>query len=394
MKVYPRIELDIAITDLWWGLMNSFQSSTREQLTTQIQSYWDTSKEILITLSVRTSFDLLLQALQLPVGSEIIMSAMNIGHMEEIVRQHHCVPVVVDIDLDTLAPSAANLETAISSQSRIFVIAHLFGAIAPIEPYVEICQRHHILLVEDCAQAFDGLRYIGHPDADINLFSFGAIKSCTALGGSVTLVKDRCLAQKIMAIEKTYTEKSEFWFVQRLLKYLCLKVLSHPIAFGFLIASLNIFQIDVNKFISSLTRGFKQGDIQQQVRYRPPRAMLSLLQYRLEHLNTAHYQRREQVAKSFLALLNNSDTLSIDFANHTFRHSYWLVAVLTENREIIMERLRRSGFDSTTGTTSLKSLDENAKFATKLINSVLYLPVYASMPERELMDLAQLIRDR
>jgi len=42
------------------------------------------------------------------------------------------------------------------------------------------------LLVEDCAQAFAGTQYYGYPQADVSLFSFGAIKSCTALGGAVT----------------------------------------------------------------------------------------------------------------------------------------------------------------------------------------------------------------
>jgi perosamine synthetase len=130
--MYPRLELDITVKDLIGNLLSAFRPSKRTKIVTQIQSYWHTQKETLVTFSVRTAFDLLLQALNLPDGSEIIMSAINIAHMEEIVKKHHCIPVVIDIDVDTLAPSIAQLKEAISDQTQILIIAHLFGSIVPL----------------------------------------------------------------------------------------------------------------------------------------------------------------------------------------------------------------------------------------------------------------------
>lgn len=388
MKVYPRIELDITIKDLCIGLLSSFAWSDRSKIIAQIQSYWHTPKEVLVTLCARTSFDLLLQALCLPSGSEIMMSAVNIVHMEEIVKKHSLIPVPIDIDLDTLAPSLELFKASISSRSRLFVVAQLFGAIAPLDSYVEICKNHNILLVEDCAQAFDGLRYLGHPDADISLFSFGPIKSCSALGGAITIVKDQNLAQRMGDIEQIYPVKTGFWFFKRLLKYLCLKSLSTPIIFGLLVTCLDLLKIDANNFISTLTRGFRKGDIHAQLRHRPPKGMLKLLQHRLEHLDSSYYDRRSQVASEFLNLLNNLVTSP---GKKAMKHSYWVVPLMTEHSEMLMQKLRKAGFDSTTGTTSLKSLAKDSLSATKLMNSVLYLPIYASIPSAELTRLAQLI---
>ncbi|TYQ27604.1 cell wall biogenesis protein [Pseudanabaena sp. UWO311] len=390
MKIYPRIELDITIKDLSVGLISSFSSPERSKIITQIQSYWHTPKEVLVTLCVRTSFDLLLQALCLPAGSEIMMSAVNIAHMEEIVKKHHCIPVPIDIDLETLVPSLELLKSSISNQSRIFVVAQLFGAIVQLDPYVEICKSHNILLVEDCAQAFDGLRYIGHPHADISLFSFGPIKSCTALGGSITIVQEPNLAQKMRDIEQTYLVKTDFWFLKRLLKYLCLKVLSTPTIFGILIACLNLLKLDANNFISMLTRGFGKGDIQTQLRYRPPNRMLRLLLHRLELLDQTYYDRRKQSALVFFDLLKKTDA---NLGNGAMQHSYWVVPLMTENPEMLMQKLREAGFDSTTGTTSLKSLAEESSFATKLMRSILYLPIYPAVPLQEVARLAQSIND-
>ena len=340
MKVYPRIELDITIKDLSIGLISAFTWSDRSKIIAQIQSYWHTPKEILVTLCVRTSFDLLLQALCLPAGSEIMMSAVNIVHMEEIVKKHNLIPVPIDIDLDTLAPSLELFKASISSRSRLFVVAHLFGAIAPLDSYVELCKSHNILLVEDCAQAFDGLRYLGHHDADISLFSFGPIKSCSALGGSITIVQDQSLAQKMRDIEQIYLIKTDFWFFKRLLKYLGLKALSTPIIFGLLVACLDLLKIDTNNFISMLTRGFWKGDIQSQLRYRPPNGMLRLLKHRLEHLDASYYDRRSQVASDFLNLLNN---LVAILGKDAMKHSYWVVPLMIENSEMLMQKLRKAG---------------------------------------------------
>jgi perosamine synthetase len=87
MEIYPRIELDITIKDLTVSLSSAFAGSAIAKIIDQIQSYWHTPKEVLVTLCVRTSFDLFLQALALPAGSEIMMSAVNIAHMEEIVKK-------------------------------------------------------------------------------------------------------------------------------------------------------------------------------------------------------------------------------------------------------------------------------------------------------------------
>jgi len=388
MKVYPRIELDITIKDLSFSLLSTFALTERKKIISQIQSYWSTPKEVLVTLCVRTSFDLLLQALRLPVGSEIMMSAVNIVHMEAIVKRHNCIPIPIDIELETLAPSLEIFKASISSRSRIFVVAHLFGAIVPLDPYIELCKSHNILLVEDCAQAFDGLRYLGHLDTDISLFSFGPIKSCTALGGSITIVQEPNLAQKMREIEQTYSTKSSLWFFKRVLKYLCLKSLSTPTIFGILVACLDLLKVDPNSFISALTRGFGKGDIQTQLRYRPPNGMLRLLQNRLEHLDSTYYDRRSQIAHDFFDLLKNRD---VRLGKGAMQHSYWLVPLITKNPEILMQKLRIEGFDSTTGTTSLKSLGDASTSASKLMNSVLYLPIYPSVPSAEVTRLAQLI---
>jgi dTDP-4-amino-4,6-dideoxygalactose transaminase len=227
MKIYPRLKLDIPFADLGWALGSFLTPADRDETEQAIQDYWGSERPAVVTLSVRTAFDLLLQSLQLPPGSEVLISAVNIGHMVEIVEKHHCQPVFIDLQLDTLAPPPDLLEKAITNKSKVLLIAHLYGTVNALDPYLAICKAHQILLIEDCAQAFAGRDYFEHREADVSLFSFGPIKSLTALGGGVALVKDPVVAAKMQAIQAAYPPKSEAWFLRRLIKYLGLKLFWH-----------------------------------------------------------------------------------------------------------------------------------------------------------------------
>jgi perosamine synthetase len=150
LNVYPRLELHIHLGELAASLLSFVYVSDREKYIREIQSFWKGNKDVLVTLSVRTSLDLLLQSLNLPAGSEVLMSAVNIRDMVEVVKRHGLVPIPIDISLDTLAPSLQLLEACISEKSRVFLVAHLFGSIIDLEPYARLCKQYNMLLVEDC----------------------------------------------------------------------------------------------------------------------------------------------------------------------------------------------------------------------------------------------------
>jgi hypothetical protein len=46
---------------------------------------------------------------------------------------------------------------------------------------VAVAKRHKLFVFEDCAQAFTGPEYTGHAETDAAMFSFGSIKTATAI---------------------------------------------------------------------------------------------------------------------------------------------------------------------------------------------------------------------
>lgn len=92
----------------------------------------------MICLSVRSGFDLLLEAFGLPPQSEVLISAITIPHMVRIVKEHDLVPVPLDLDLKDPAPRVDVLRRAVTPATRVIVVAHLFGGRVSLEPVLEL----------------------------------------------------------------------------------------------------------------------------------------------------------------------------------------------------------------------------------------------------------------
>ena len=144
----------------------------------------------LITLSVRSTFDLYLQARNFPKGSEIIMTGINIGDMIQIIKDHGLVPIPVDLDLYTMAPSLEQIQAATTPQTKACLFAYLYGITYDIQPYAQYLLNSGIDIIEDCAQSWRGLEtFRGSRHATMTMFSFGTIKYNTAFWGSVSIIR-------------------------------------------------------------------------------------------------------------------------------------------------------------------------------------------------------------
>ena len=166
-----------------------------------------------VCLSVRTGLDLVLKALELPVGSEVLISAMTIPDMVRILKHHGLVPVPLDLRARDMSPQVELLENGLTPKTKAILVAHLLGGRFDMIPFVEFAKRHGLCLLEDCGQAFEGDRYHGHDEADVSMFSFGPIKTATALGGGLLRVKNEDLRQRIRTRQFEYPVQSSWFFL-------------------------------------------------------------------------------------------------------------------------------------------------------------------------------------
>src|SRR5215211_8161039 len=100
--MWPRKQLDIGWSDLAFGVFQVVLARSRPTGRAIVGEDWLPPQEAILSLSVRSGLDLLLTALELPAGSEMIVSAVTIQDMVRIIEHHRLVPVPVDVNGQTL----------------------------------------------------------------------------------------------------------------------------------------------------------------------------------------------------------------------------------------------------------------------------------------------------
>lgn len=105
------------------------------------------------------------------IALHLAMLALGIGHGDEViipantfiatawgVSHAGATPVFVDCDDDTWEIDATKIEAAITSKTKAVIGVHLYGQPFDVDAVKAICDKHHLFLVEDAAQA-QGTRY-------------------------------------------------------------------------------------------------------------------------------------------------------------------------------------------------------------------------------------------
>jgi dTDP-4-amino-4,6-dideoxygalactose transaminase len=93
-------------------------------------------------------------------------------------------PVFVDIDPRSYTIDVTQIERAITRRTKAILPVHLYGHPADLDPILEIARRHHLVLIEDAAQAH-GAEYKGRrvgSIGDLACFSFYPGKNLGAYG--------------------------------------------------------------------------------------------------------------------------------------------------------------------------------------------------------------------
>ena len=137
-------------------------------------------------------------ALQLPLGSEVITPALNWSTTVAPLLQNGLIPVFVDVEPDTFVIDAANVERAISPDTRAMMVPDLVGNIPRWDLLQTICRRHSLAIIQDSADTI-GSRFQSKPTgafSDITTTSFYASHVITCAGFGGMLCNDDALLER------------------------------------------------------------------------------------------------------------------------------------------------------------------------------------------------------
>jgi dTDP-4-amino-4,6-dideoxygalactose transaminase len=131
---------------------------------------------------------------QLSEGDEVIVPANTYIASVLAISDNRLNPVFVEPDPQTFNLDASKIEAAITPKTKAILLVHLYGQNAYNNQIADVCKKHNLKIVEDCAQAhgayFEDKKAgnLGHASG----FSFYPGKNLGALGdgGAITTNDD------------------------------------------------------------------------------------------------------------------------------------------------------------------------------------------------------------
>ena len=144
------------------------------------------------------AIELALRAAHIEPGDEVILAAYDFPGNFRSIESCKALPVLVDIDFETLAPSPESLQSAITPQTKAIVVSHLHGGLAAMSQVAALAKKHDVVLIEDACQA-PGALVENQPAGswgDICVLSFGGSKLLTAGRGGAVATNDASFVQR------------------------------------------------------------------------------------------------------------------------------------------------------------------------------------------------------
>jgi perosamine synthetase len=336
---------------------------------------------------VRSAWGLVLDALALPAGSEVLFTALTHPEMARIAEERGLVPVPVDLEEETLAPAEAALESAVTRQTRVLIVAHLFGGRVDLASSVAVTERHGLVLVEDCAQSLRGASDTGDERAAVSLFSFGAIKTATALGGALAHIRDPELRGRMWGLRSSWPRQEVSAYAARVARFGALHALENPNVFTAFVGALDRVGVDQDALLAKAVRSSPAR------RLRPSAPLLALLGHRLRHFDDDRLRRRaergERLADALPPRLSVPGRGALD-------HTHWVVPVAAPRPERLIAAVREAGFDANTATTSVTVVRAPAdrpepNLAAAVLDRTVFVPAYPELPEAAFERLRQTV---
>ncbi len=155
-------------------------------------------------------------------GERVFCTDMTFAATVNPVCYEKAIPVFVDTEYDTWNMSPAALEEAFKRypDTRVVMMANLYGTPAQLDEICKIAERHGAILIEDAAESF-GATYKGRQTGSFgtyNAISFNGNKIITGSSGGMLLTDDALAGEKVRKWS-TQSRENAPWYQHEELGY-------------------------------------------------------------------------------------------------------------------------------------------------------------------------------
>ncbi len=171
------------------------------------------AQKALLTVSGTAALEMAAQLCQLEPGDEVILPSYTFSSTANAFVQVGAKLVFVDVRPDTMNLDETKIEAAITDRTRVICAVHYAGVACEMDTIMEIAARHHLLVVEDAAQAvmssYKG-RALG-TIGDFGCFSFHETKNYSMGEGGALLIRDEKYNEPAEILREKGTNRSKFF---------------------------------------------------------------------------------------------------------------------------------------------------------------------------------------
>ena len=377
--------------------------------------------------SGRSGLLLILQALGIHPGDEVLLQAFTCNAVPNPVLWVGATPIYIDIDEESLNMDPADLEKKITSRAKAIIVQHTFGYPADMDRILAIAKKHNLVVIEDCAHAL-GARYTSTSNpsqpplptlrsgqvakgrgklvgtlGDVAFFSFGRDKVISSVYGGMIISKNQRIKESLESLYQKLSYPGLYWIKQQL---------RHPIVMEWIIRWYGVgkfFLVALQKLhLLSLAvqpkekRGLRPSFFPRRL----PNALAALAFSQLQRLERFNTHRRE-IAETYssslidlpagrqgsyhhLQLKNASEAI---FLRYTVRHP---------NAHAILKTARKQGLYLGDWYTSVIAPADSDLFAMhyapgscpraeRLSKEVLNLPTHIRMTQEDAERIVQFL---
>ncbi|MEK9151263.1 MAG: lipopolysaccharide biosynthesis protein RfbH [Patescibacteria group bacterium] len=192
-KIFDEQELlrmTEAVLEGWWTeghMTKAFEDRLAEYIGVKFCTTVNSgSSANLVAFSALTST--LLGEKRVKKGDEVITVASGFPTTINPIVQNGCIPVFVDVELETLSIDTSQLEAALSEKTRAVMVAHTLGNPFNLGVIKDFCKKHSLWFIEDncdgLGSEYDGKKTGSFGDISTSSF-YPAHHITTGEGGAV-----------------------------------------------------------------------------------------------------------------------------------------------------------------------------------------------------------------
>lgn len=183
-----------------------------KQCSEYLEEITGTSK-CLLTTSCTHALEMAALLCDIKEGDEVILPSYTFVSTADAFVLRGAVPVFVDIRPDTMNIDENLIEAAITERTKVIAVVHYAGIACEMDKIMEIAEKHHLMVVEDAAQAIM-CTYKGKPlgtFGDFGCFSFHETKNFSMGEGGALLIRDPKYIEAAEILREKGTDRSKYF---------------------------------------------------------------------------------------------------------------------------------------------------------------------------------------